>query len=108
MHLPTQTMVAPVSDERRDQRANSQHELLQRREAPSDTRVGDLGLVQRREHCKHSYPHACEESPSVHVMNVLSASLDRASKEEDDATSEDGGAPSYQVCKTPDVDVSAT
>ena len=100
-------MVAAISDERRDQRANSQHELLQRREAPSNTRVGNLGLVQRREHCKHSYPHACEESPSVHVMNVLSASLDRASKEEDDAACEDGSAPSYKVCKTPNVNVPA-
>ena len=98
-------MVAAISDERRDQSANSQHELLQHREAPSNTRVGDLSLVQGREHGKHSDAHACQEPSGIHIVDVLRAGLDAAAQEEHDAACEDRKAAAYQVCKTAYVDI---
>ena len=73
-------MVASVSDERRNQRTNAEHELLQGRQAPTNTRMRNLGLIQRREHCKHADTHAREEPTAVHVVDVLRARLDATSQ----------------------------
>ena len=64
-------MVAAIRDERRVQHAYTQHELLQRREVPSDTGVGNLGLVQRREHSKHLDHYGRQGSPSVRTTRRL-------------------------------------
>ena len=73
-------MVASVSDERRNQRTNAEHELLQGRQAPTNTRMRNLGLIQRREHCEHDDTHAREEPTAVHIVDVLSAGLNPTSK----------------------------
>lgn len=57
LRLASQTMEAPITNERRDERANSQHELLQRRQAPPNARMRNLRLVQRREHREHADAH---------------------------------------------------
>ena len=65
----------------------------------------NLRLVQGREHCKHTDAHPRKETAAIHIVNVLSAGLDRASKEEDDATDEDGYTSAYPVGEGADVDV---
>lgn len=105
LRLAGQPVEAPIANERRNKRANPQHELLQRRQAPPDARVRDLRLVQRREHREHADAHPSEEPPAVHVVDVLRRCLERAADEEDDAAGEDGEAAPDRVGERADVDV---
>ena len=103
--LSREPVEAAIPDERRDQRADTPHELLQRRQSPPNARVRDLSLVQGREHGKHSNAHARQEPSGIHIVDVLRAGLDAAAQEEHDAACEDRKTAAYQVCQTAYVDI---
>ena len=98
LRLSSQSMEASVPNERRDECPNPEHELLQRRQPPTDARVRDLRLVQRREHRQHADPHTREEPPPVHVVDVLRAGLKGPPEEEDDAANEDRHTSPHPIC----------
>ena len=90
-------MITPIPDERRDERSDAEHELLQRGEPPANAWVCNLRLVQRREHREHADTHSGQETPAIHVVDVLCAGLDTTSEEKNDASGEDSQAPTHPV-----------
>ena len=98
-------METSVPDETRNQSSYSQHELLQRCQPATNTWVGDLGLIQGGQHGKHANAHSGEESSTVHVVDVLSTSLDSTAEKEDEAAYDDGNETACPVGKGTDVNI---
>ena len=82
--------VGSVRDPRRRQRADAQHELLQRRDATADAGVAQLGLVQRHDHGEEADAHAGQAPACVEVVDGLRACLQPAAETEDEGADEDG------------------
>ena len=75
-----ESVEAAVTNERRDERADSEHKLLERGKPSSNAWVGNLRLVERGKHREHAYTHSGKEPPAVHIVDVLSAGLNPTSK----------------------------
>lgn len=86
------SQVRPVNDKAGDERADTQEELLQRGEPTADRRVGDLGLIQRREQRKHADADTGKEATRHHHALVLSSSLKHTTENEHESTHDDGEA----------------
>lgn len=72
--------------------SETNEQLLQTSQSPTDRWVSDFGLVQRNDHGYHADTTSCAEAAAKHVTEVLSRGLQSASKAEDERANYNGSA----------------
>lgn len=88
-----------ITDPAGDEGSNPQHELLQRRDAAADGRMGDLSLVDRDDHDQEADSQPGDAPTGPEVLDGLRPGLEAAAQDEDDAADDDGPSPPEPVAR---------
>jgi hypothetical protein len=78
--------ICAVRNPTSDESTNSEHELLKCGDCPSDTRMSYLSLVKGNNHNQETDTETCKPAASHKIAEVLSAGLESATNEVDDAS----------------------
>lgn len=80
--------ICSVAEPAGNERANSQHELLQSCDSSSDARMCDLSLIDGNNHHEEADTQPSDSSASIKPMEGLSSCLESAANDEDQCSQE--------------------